>query len=73
MQSIELIWLRLLSSRALLSRGFHTRQSPINPSRTAFPPDQRTDTAAAAKTASPLPEAAGACSAVNQLPKSVVQ
>jgi hypothetical protein len=38
-----------------------------------FPPDQRTDTATATKTAAPLPEAAGACSAVNQLPKSVVR
>jgi hypothetical protein len=38
-----------------------------------FPPDQRTDAVAAAQTAPPLSEAAGACSAVNQLPKSVVR
>src|SRR5689334_19568038 len=36
-------------------------------------PDQRTDTVAETKAAPPLPGAAGSCSAVNQLPKSVVR
>jgi hypothetical protein len=36
-------------------------------------PDQRTDAVTETNAAPPLPGAAGSCSAVNQLPKSVVQ
>ena len=60
--------------RALLAQGVVQPQlGRSTPNLGRFPPDQRTDPAAATQIARSLPEAAGARSAVNQLPKSVVR
>ena len=61
---VERYWHRMLRSRSWAAKSPHLGR---------LQPDQATDTVAAAQTAPPVREAAGARSAVNQLPKSVVR
>src|SRR5260370_12365527 len=60
---------RLRQSRTLHTLTF----GPISGVHFNLQPDQRTDTVTETKAAPPLPGVAGSCSAVNQLPKSVVR